>query len=253
MSYSIIDSHCHLDFKKFNNDREDSIERAKLNGVTEIINSGIDYQTNISTLELSDKYPHIHATLGLSPMLASRSEYSEVGSVLSQIEQNLDKAIGIGEAGMDYYHCKKDVEKERQLDTFKKIVEMADCFDKPLVIHGRDAEDKILSLVQHLDNVVFHCYSGSAETMKKITDIGYYISIATLVCFSQHHQSLVKDLPLEKMLLETDSPYLSPHRGKRNEPSFIVNSVETIANILNVDASYIAQKTTENTRRVFSL
>lgn len=253
MSYIIIDSHCHLDFKKFNNDREESIERAELNGVTEIINSGIDYKTNFSTLELSDKYPHIHATLGLSPMVASRSEYSEVDRILSQIEQNLDKAVGIGEAGMDYYHCKKNVEKERQLDTFKKIIEIADSFDKPLVIHGRDAEDKILNLVQHLDNVVFHCYSGSAETMKKITDIGYYISIATLVCFSQHHQSLVNDLPLEKMLLETDSPYLSPHRGKRNEPAFIVNSVETIANILNVDASYIAQKTTENTRRVFRL
>jgi TatD DNase family protein len=253
MSYNIIDSHCHLDFKKFNKDREEAIERANLNGVTELINSGIDYRTNESSLKLSDKYPNIHATLGLSPMVASNSEDNVVDNILFQIEQNLETAVGIGEAGMDFYHCKNESEKDDQLQAFKKVVELADSFDKTLVIHGRDAEDKILNIVQHLDNVVFHCYSGSIETMKKITGMGYYVSIATLVCFSKHHQSLVRELPLDKMLLETDSPYLSPHRGKRNEPAFIINSVDTIANILNTDASYIASKTAENTHRVFGL
>jgi len=154
--------------------------------------------------------------------------------ILSQIEQNIKNAVGVGEAGLDHFHCKTDAGRARQIEVFKKVVEIAETVDKPLVIHGRDAEYEALQLVRHLDNVVFHCYGGSLETMNQITDAGYYVSIPTLVCFSKHHQSLAKHLPLKRMVIETDSPYLSPRKG-RNEPAFLVDSVATIAKLRGME------------------
>lgn len=252
MKYEIIDSHCHLDFPKFNRDRRESIERARNSGVVEMINSGMDYKTNLSTLSLSDEYDFIHPTLGLGPQVVIHSDDIQVEHILDQIEQNIHRAVGIGEAGMDYYHCKSIPGQMRQVEVFKKIIDIAQSHDKTLVIHGREAEDKALKLVQNLDMVVFHCYGGSVKTMERIVDAGYYVSIATLVCFSEHHQILAEKLPLENMLLETDSPYLSPRKG-RNEPAFIVDSLEKIAQIKEIEKQEVAKATTKNTRRAFRI
>jgi len=252
MPHEIIDSHCHLDFPAFNRDRQESIKRAQHAGVVEIINSGVDQKTNLSTLALASEYEHIHATLGLSPGLAASASDEVIERILSQIEQNIDSAVGVGEAGLDYHHCRSETGRARQLDAFKKVIDIAETVDKPLVIHGRDAEHEALRIVQHLDRVVFHCYSGSPETMDLITDAGYYISLATLVCFSKHHQSLAERLPLEGMVIETDSPYLSP-RKRRNEPAFLVDSVATIAELRGMEEAKVAQVTAQNTRRVFGL
>lgn len=248
----MIDSHCHLDFPRFDSDQHEVIERAHSAGIVEIINSGVDYKTNLSTLALANKYEHIHATLGLGPGVATHSNNEDTDRILSQIEQNLEKAIGVGEAGLDHFHCKTESGRTRQMEVFKKVVEIAETVDKPLIIHGRDAEYEALHLVRHLDNVVFHCYGGSSETMNIIVDAGYHISIPTLVCFSKHHQSLAKQLPLERMIIETDSPYLSPRKG-RNEPAFLVDSVATIAKLRRMEETDIAQITAQNTRRVFGL
>ncbi|HJH31013.1 MAG TPA: TatD family deoxyribonuclease [Methanosarcinaceae archaeon] len=248
----MIDSHCHLDFPQFNSDCHETIERALSAGVVEAINSGVDYKTNLSTLALADKYDHIHATLGLGPGVAVSKSEEEISRILSRIEQNIEKAVGVGEAGLDYFHCKTDSGRARQANVFKKVIEIAETVDKPLVIHGRDAEYESLELVRHLDNVVFHCYSGSLETMNLITDAGYYISIATLVCFSKHHQNLVKHLPIKRMIIETDSPYLSPRKG-RNEPAFLADSVATIAKLRGMEEMEVAKVTAQNTRRVFGL
>ena len=252
MKYEIIDSHCHLDFPKFNRDRGESIERARNSGVVEMVNSGIDYKTNLSTLSLSDEYDFIHPTLGLGPQVVIHSDDRQVELILDQIEQNIHRAVGIGEAGMDYHHCKSIPGQMRQVGVFKRIVEIAKDHEKALVIHGRDAENKALELVRDLDSVVFHCYGGSAKTMEQIVDSGYYVSIATLVCFSKHHQSLVEKLPLENMLIETDSPYLSPRKG-RNEPAFIVDSIQKIAKIKGVEEQEVAKATTKNTRKAFGI
>ena len=248
----MIDSHCHLDFPRFDSDQHDVIERARIAGVDEIINSGVDYKTNLSTLALADEYDHIHATLGIGPGVAANASDEDVGRILLQIEQNIDKAVGVGEAGLDHFHCKTESGRARQIEVFKKVIEIAETVDKPLVIHGRDAEYEALQLVRHLDNVVFHCYGGSLETMNLITDAGYHVSIPTLVCFSKHHQSLAKQLQLEKMIIETDSPYLSPRKG-RNEPAFLVDSVATIAKLRGIEEADVAQVTAQNTRRVFGL
>ncbi|WP_406660274.1 TatD family hydrolase [Methanolobus sp. ZRKC3] len=252
MKYQVIDSHCHLDFPKFNKDQAEVIESARKAGVIEMINSGVDYKTNTTTLELSRKYDHVHATLGLNPHMAPDSDEEQIKQILNQIERNIDRIVGIGEAGLDHYYCKSEAGREKQIEVFKQVIDIADNYDKPLVIHGREAEDIALQLTSHLDTVVFHCYGGSIETMQNIVDAGYFVSVPTLVCFSEHHKSIAKQLPLENMLIETDSPYLSPRKG-RNEPAFVLDSVPEIASLKGIDESEVAQSTLQNTRRAFGL
>ncbi len=252
MPYPIIDSHCHLDFPKFNRDREETILRARGAGVVGMINSGISLKGNRMSLELAEQHDDIYATLGLSPDIGREGEDKEIDAILAQIEANAGKAVGIGEAGLDFQDCKINEERERQTAAFKKVIELAKELDKPLVVHARLAEAEVLKLVRSVDTVIYHCYSGSVETMREILDMGYYISLATLVCFSKHHQILAEAVPLESLLLETDSPFLSPRKG-RNEPAFIVDSIPVVAQLKNMDPAEIAKSATKNARRAFNI
>jgi hydrolase, TatD family len=252
MPYPIIDSHCHLDFPKFNRDREETILRARESGLVGMINSGISLKGNRISLELAEQHDDIYATLGLSPDIGREGEDKEINAILAQIEANAEKAIGIGEAGLDFQDCKTNEERERQTAAFKKVIELAKELDKPLVVHARLAEAEVLKLIKSVDTVIYHCYSGSVETMREIVDMGYYISLATLVCFSKHHQALAEAVPLESLLLETDSPFLSSRKG-RNEPAFIVDSVPVVAQLKNMKPAEIAKSTTENARRAFNI
>jgi len=252
MPYPIIDSHCHLDFPKFNRDREETILRAREGGVVGMVNSGISLKGNRISLELAEQHEDIYAALGLSPDIGREGADKEINAILAQIEANAGKAVGIGEAGLDFQDCKTNEERERQTAAFKKVIELAKDLDKPLVVHARLAEAEVLKLVRSVDTVIYHCYSGSVETMREIVDMGYYISLATLVCFSKHHQALAEAVPLENLLLETDTPFLSPRKG-RNEPAFMVDSVPVIAQLKNMEPAEIAKSTTENARRAFNI
>lgn len=252
MPYPIIDSHCHLDFPKFNRDREETILRAREAGVVGMVNSGISLKGNRISLELAEKNEDIYVALGLSPDIGRGGEDKEINAILAQIEANAGKAVGIGEAGLDFQDCKTNEERERQTAAFKKVIELAKDLDKPLIVHARQAEAEVLKLVKGMDTVIYHCYSGSVETMREIVDMGYYISLATLVCFSEHHQTLAEAVPLENLLLETDSPFLSPRKG-RNEPAFIVDSVPVVAQLKDMEPAEIAKSTTENACRAFSI
>jgi TatD DNase family protein len=217
-----------------------------------MINSGISQKGNRMSLELTEKYEDIHATLGLSPDIGREGTDKEINIILAQIEAKAEKAVAIGEAGLDFQDCKTNEERERQTAAFKKVIELAKNLDKPLVVHARLAEAEVLNLVKDVNMVIYHCYSGSLETMQEIIDKGYYISLATLVCFSEHHQSLAAEVPLESLLLETDSPYLSSRKG-RNEPAFIVDSIPVVARLKDVEPEEIAKQTTENARRIFNI
>ncbi|MBP2029822.1 TatD DNase family protein [Methanohalophilus levihalophilus] len=252
MFSSIIDSHCHLDFPKFSKDRDEAISRAREAGVEAMINSGIDFKTNLSSLRLAEQYDFIYATAGLSPSVASTKDDERIGEVLKQLSELGEKVIGIGEAGLDYYHYKELGQRQKQKETFEKVIEIADGFGKPLIIHGRDAEDECFEMSKNLETVVFHCYGGSLETMEKIADAGHYISIPTLVCFSEHHQEIAKSVPQELMIIETDSPYLSPRKG-RNEPAYLADSLEVIAKLRGITAEEVATITTKNTRKAFKI
>ncbi len=248
----VIDSHCHLDFKQFNKDRDMVIQRAQESGVAKMINSGVDYLTNQKSLELAKKYDFIYVTLGLSPNILNGQKENDPSRLEEQIRENAHQAIGIGEAGLDYYHCKEAALRERQAVVFGKVIDLAESLNLPLVIHSRDAEHQALEMVKRLEKVIFHCYSGSLGTMKEAVDRGFYISLATNLCISGKHQILAKNVSLEHLLVETDSPFLSPRRG-RNEPSFVLDSINHLARIRNMEPYEIAKKTRENTKRIYNI
>ncbi len=248
----VIDTHCHLDFKHFDKDREDVIKRARDAGVVEMINSGVDPSTNKKTLRLSGSYDFIHATLGLSPNSLDRMGPKDVDLALKEIREKADDIVGVGEAGLDYYRCSDLALRNRQIDVFRKVIELARDLDKPLVIHARDTEDLAFDMVKDLNKVVFHCYSGSLDTLKKIVERGFYVSIATVVCKSVKHQALARSVPIDLLLIETDSPFLSPRRG-RNEPSFILDSLELIARLRGTNPEDLARATVRNARRIYGI
>jgi len=248
----VIDSHCHLDFKHFNRDREAVIENARRAGVVRMINSGVDYSTNSKSLELAKSYEFISATLGFSPNSIDGKKDPEIQMLLDQIEENASQAVGIGEAGLDYYHTKDAPTRERQAEIFKRVIAIAESFGLPLVIHSRDAEQPALDMVKHLEKVVFHCYSGTLPTMREAQDRGFYISLATNVCRSGHHQILAKNVSLDHLLVETDSPFLSPRKG-RNEPANVLDAVRLIARIKGLEPQDVAAQTAANTKRIYNI
>lgn len=250
-----IDSHCHLDFKDFDKDREAVIARAKQAGVVMMINSGIDLSTNKKSLELAKKYDFMRATLGLSPNFLNKMTGRDLESLLDFIEENASQAVGIGETGLDYYRCTDAGSRKRQIEVFQRVIDLAKSVNLPLVIHSRDAEQQALDMVKDLDKVVFHCYGGTLSTMKQAVNRGFYISIATVVCRSDsdHHRNLVKNVPLEHLLIETDSPYLAPKRRERNEPINVLESISLIAKIKGLAPSEVASVTARNTKKIYSI
>lgn len=228
------------------------IDRALKSGLVRMINSGVDYSSNSKSIDLVSKYDYFSATLGLSPNILQDIKEPELKMLLAQIESLAGQAVGIGEAGLDYYHCKDAPGRERQAAVFKKVIALAESAGLPLVIHSRDAEQQALDMVKHLDRVVFHCYSGTLSTMKEAVDRGYYISLATNLCRSAQHQILAKNVPLDHLMVETDSPFLSPRRG-RNEPAFVLDSIRMIARLRGLEPQEIARVTAENTKRIYNI
>ena len=248
----VIDSHCHLDFKHFDKDRDAVMNRAREAGVVMMINSGVDIATNRKSLELAKKHEFMRATLGLSPNSLEGTSNKDLESQLDFIKENAGQAVGIGEAGLDHYRCKDEAARNHQVQVFQKVIDLAKSVDLPLVIHSRDAEQQALDMVKDLDKVVFHCYGGSMNTMKEAVDRGFYISLATVVCRSGQHQVLARNVPLDHLIVETDSPFLAPKRG-RNEPVNVLESVKLIAKIKDLSPSEVASATTRNLKKIYSI
>ena len=246
----VIDSHCHLDFKHFDKDREAVMNRAREAGVVMMINSGVDIATNRKSLELAKKHDFMRATLGLSPNSLEEMSNKDLESQLDFIKDNAGQAVGIGEAGLDHYRCKDEAARNHQVQVFQKVIDLAKSVDLPLVIHSRNAEQQALDMVKDLDKVVFHCYGGSMDTMKQAVDRGFYISLATVVCRSGQHQMLARNVPLDHLIVETDSPFLAPKRG-RNEPMNVLESVRLIAKIKGLLPSEVASATTRNIKKIY--
>lgn len=250
--YEVTDTHCHLDFKNFNKDRDEVIERALKAGVKTMINSGIDLKTNKKSLELAKKYDFIHATLGLNPNSLDEMTDEDVDATLGHIRSHAREIVGVGEAGLDYYRCPDQKGRDRQREVFSKVVSLARELDLPQVIHARLAEEDAFDMVKDLNKVVFHCYSGTVGTMREAVDRGFYISLATVVCKSVQHQVLARQVPLDLLLIETDSPFLSPKKG-RNEPAYVIESLNLIARIKGLSPEDVAKATTSNAKRIYNL
>lgn len=250
----MIDSHCHVDFKVYNKNRQEVMKNAQDN-LTAIVNSGASLGGNRRTLKLADEYKNfLYPTLGFHPLNASKSDESVIKQVLNEIESSIGDAVALGETGLDFNSSDNEMVKNKQIKLFETFLKLSIEYQMPLVIHARDAEETALEMVKKyssIPQVVFHCYGGDLETAQKIIDEGFFISLSTIVCFSEHHQILASKIPLSHLLTETDSPYLSPFKGQRNEPSFVSETVKTIANVKSTSMEEVSKITEANARRIF--
>lgn len=253
----LADSHAHLIDKAFRKDEEKVIKRAREEGVRLIINLGYDLRTSLAAVNLAQDYPFIYASVGIHPHEAARvpDNYQERLKGLSKKE----KVVALGEIGLDYY---RDLSpRNKQQEVFREQLRVARELAFPVIIHDREAHQDILKILQEerggSNGGVLHCFSGDWEMAKKCMEMGFYISIAGPVTFkkSEKLQEVAKKLPLDRILVETDCPYLAPvpFRGKRNEPSYVKYTLEKIASLRGMKEEELARATYDNTRKVFRL
>ncbi|MGF7118954.1 TatD family hydrolase [Methanobacterium oryzae] len=252
----MIDTHCHVDFKDFNKNREEVMDRAKKK-LNSVINSGATLGGNRRTLKLVKEYKgFLYGTLGFHPESASKADSSIIEQSFKEINENIHKAVALGETGLDFFHIEETEKRNRQIKVFKSFIDLANEYEMPLVIHARDAELKSFEIVKKYSkdiDVIFHCYGGNLETMNKIIEESYYISFSTIICYSKHHKELVENIPLQNVLTETDSPYLSPFKGHKNEPAFVEETVKKIAEIKSISPAKVDKITEKNAKKIFSI
>ena len=245
LRWHLFDTHCHIDMPAFDLDRKTVINRAFDERIA-LINSGISFRSNHITKELL-QYENIFAAYGLSPL-----NLDEKNQVDEFIRRNADTAIAIGEVGLDFYHVKAEHQRVEQEDAFRVFIRLSHELNLPLIIHSRDAEERVFKLANRVDQAVYHCYGGNAELLNAIADCGHYISIPTRVCKSAHHQKLVEIAPQEALLVETDSPYQAAHSG-RNEPALVRDAVVAISRIWDMNFEDTASILMKNTCMAFNL
>jgi TatD DNase family protein len=252
----MIDTHCHVDFKEYNKNRKEVMDRAK-DKLTAIINSGASLGGNRRTLNLQEEYNgFLYSTLGFHPSNAAKADSTIIKQALDEINNKIDFAVGIGETGLDFHEITDINARKRQEKLFETFIELSKEYELPLIVHARDAEENALSMIKKatsLNDVVFHCYGGDLKTAELIVEEGYYLSISTIACFSEHHQNLIEVIPLSNILTETDSPYLSPFKGIRNEPSFVEEAVRIIAEKKSLKPAEVDRKTEKNAKKIFNI
>lgn len=241
-----IDTHCHVLHDYYDN-IDEIINKCKNNGVSKIVISGCDIETNKEVLELVNKYDIIYGTIGFHPTELNdfREDYFDF------LEKNImnKKIVGIGEIGLDYHY--EDTDKNKQINVFTRQLEIAEKYNKPIVVHSRDSiQDTYNILSNYKLKGSIHCFSGSVEMAKLFTKLGYKLGVGGIITYknAKNIKEVVKNIDLSYILLETDSPYLSPepYRGTRNDPSNIPFIVEAIADIKNVSKIDVARITTDN-------
>ena len=253
----MIDTHCHIDFEEFDDDREDVIKRAK-DKLDHVIVSGYSNESNMKVLQLSKDYEgFIYPTFGFHPVSSQNASEEDLRIAHENIRNNLDSILAVGEVGMDYYYVTDKALRERQQEIFKSFLELANEYKVPIVMHVRDCEKKAVNIIEDYDDIpyfVFHCYGGSLKTAKRIMNRGdSYMSFSTMLCYSKHHQDLIEKIDLDYVLTETDSPYLAMTKEERNEPANVVKAVHKIAEIKNMDVSTVDEITTNNARKIFKI
>lgn len=257
-----FDSHSHYNDEKFDEDREQLIEETYNSGITRFIVAGYNLESSIKAIEISKKYEFIYSICGISPNDIPQSEeelWKNIEEISKIASQNLEKKlVAIGEIGLDYYWNKEN--KELQKEAFVKQIELANKLNLPIVIHSRDASiDTIDILKNHPVNKkgIFHCCQPNQEMVRQALELGFYISFAGPITFKNAKNSIdvVKMVPLDRILIETDSPYLAPepNRGKRNDSRNVKYVAQKIADLKNIDIEEIAKITYENANEIFGI
>ena len=284
----LIDTHAHVNFNDFKNDSKEVVKRALDEGVW-MINVGAEKNTSERAVKMAEEYEEgIFAAVGLHPshLIEQDVEYEENGELVKykskpeefdydfylKLAKN-EKVVGIGECGLDYYrnsqsqisNLKNKNWKEKQKEIFIKHLKLAKEINKPIIIHCRDAHNVLLEIFRleaNLPSGVMHFFTGTLEQAKKYIELGFYISFSGVITFPPRkgeivgaYDEIIKNLPLEKILIETDCPYVAPlpHRGKRNEPQYVKYVAQKIAELKGVSFGEAAEQTTKNAKELFRI
>lgn len=253
MLNNIFDAHAHYDDKWFDEDRDSLLAAMPDRGVSYIVNASVDLATARTAIGYAEQYPHVYACVGIHP--ENMEDLAE--NYLDQIAAlwKHPKVVAIGEIGLDYYW---DIPKDLQLRIFEEQLQLAKELDAPVVIHDREAHgDTIELLRKYRPKGLMHCYSGSVEMLKEVMKLGLYISLGGTVTFKNARVpvEVAAAVPIDRLLLETDAPYLSPVplRGKRNDSSNIAYTAQRIAEIRSMDAQELVDVTTANAKRMYGI
>ena len=255
----LIDSHAHIQGKEYAGEAADVIARARAAGVEKIIAVGGagDMSSNTEAVALADSFPNIYATVGMHPHDAKEVGAEELRALRALTSH--PKVIAVGETGLDYYYNHSPHEVQRRV--FTQFIHMARQTGLPIVVHERDAAHKAAELLRsegarELPGVI-HCFTGNYEAACAYLDLGFYLSFTGIITFKNAEplRDVVRKVPLERMLVETDSPFLTPvpHRGKRNEPAYVRLVAETVANVKGIALEDVARITTENVQNLFKI
>ncbi len=251
----LIDSHAHLEMSEFDHDRRDVIARAVSAGVEYIITVGTNPKLSQKAISLAAEFDNVFATVGIHPHDVATAD----DKILDQMKElaRQPKVVAYGEIGLDFF--RNISPRQKQIEIFSRQMEIARELNLPIIIHDRDAHEQVLRMVEEsgIRRGVFHCFSGDAEMAKKCVDLGFYISIPGTVTFDKTKKidEVVKNIPIQYLLLETDCPYLTPvpYRGKRNEPAFIVHTAKKVAQIKSLPWQDVASAAAANTKKLFGL
>lgn len=254
----LIDTHCHINFPQFKTDLEEVIGRALEKGIL-MITVGTDVKSSLFAVKLAEKNEgKIFAAAGFHPADANRFDFDE--EAYEELAAN-SRIIAIGETGLDFYHEKSEAGRAKQKEIFKKHIDLAAKNGKPLIIHCREAYPDMLKILREAKKEypnlkgVNHFFSGSESDLENVLTLDFYVSFAGVITFTSAYDEIAKRAPLDKILVETDAPYLTPapNRGKRNEPSFVEFTARRLAEIKNVSFEQIAGQTTENAKELFGI
>jgi TatD DNase family protein len=271
----LTDTHCHLDFNKFDQDRDAVIQRAIEIGVTRILIPALELESSRAAIKLAESHPNLFAAVGFHPTDLDTWSESSIKN-LRNLVASVDKIVAIGEIGLDYYWVKEPDKRTQQHEVLRQQLKLAQEVNKPVVIHMREENDDwfgqasidLLEILREWHNElrteshplaerpgVLHSYNGNLETARKAIALNFYIGVTGPVTYknAEEKRNIIKQLPLDKVLIETDAPFLTPvpHRGKRNEPAFVAYIADKIAEIHMKTREQVAEITAANAARLF--
>ncbi len=250
----LIDTHCHLDWNKFDSDRDQVVQRAIEAGVTRMITVGVDIPSSRRAIELAEKYPAVYAAIGVHPNDCGDFDKSALDQV--RLLACHERVVAIGEIGLDYYWQK--TARDQQARAFEMQLDLAAEIHKPVIIHNREATQDVMKVItQHVSRVtgVLHSFFDTIEVAQQAIGLGYSIGFTGPITFKKadRERAVAKEVPLDRILIETDAPFLTPepHRGQRNEPAYVKHVAEMIAHVKGLTLDEVARQTTSNAEKLF--
>jgi len=259
----LIDIHSHLDHCYFKDDLDKVISNAKKANLKVILTAGTSPEKNRISLKLAEKYDIVKPCLGIYPIQNNNNELNnqknknlkenkiDIDKEIKFIEKNKNKIMAVGEVGLDYFWV-KDKQKE-QHELFEKMIKLAEKLSKPIIVHSRKAEQDCIEMLQSskLKKIIMHCFTGKKSLVKEIVDNGWFLTAPTCITRSTQFQENVKLIPITQLFCETDAPYLTPFKDKRNEPAFVIEAYKKLAEIKNMELKEVINNIFMNFQKIF--